>query len=72
VARAAAVGHSSALPLLFTCQWRIDDPSNPSGLLGAIWREPTTPFEDRRAWVPGRHPGDSSPSRSKSYTSIED
>lgn len=36
---AAAVGREPTLPLLLTCEWRIDDPRNPQGLLGPIWRE---------------------------------
>ncbi|MCC6177286.1 MAG: replication-relaxation family protein [Chloroflexi bacterium] len=48
-ARAASVGRSTCLPLLLTCEWRIQrDPSNPDGLLGSIWRTPHAPF--RRHW----------------------
>ncbi len=53
VARAAAVGHSGKLPMLLTCQWRIDDAGNTDGLLGRIWREPDTEFDRRRYWLPG-------------------
>jgi DNA-binding Lrp family transcriptional regulator len=51
VARAAAVGQLGKLPLLLTCQWRIDDVGNPDGLLGPIWREPDWDFNDRRCWL---------------------
>ncbi len=52
VARAAAVGHSGKLPVLLTCQWRIDDTRNTDGLLGRIWGEPDTEFDKRRYWLP--------------------
>lgn len=45
---AAAVGRGPTLPLLLTCEWRIEDPRNPQGLLGPIWREPTS--AERRHW----------------------
>jgi len=51
VARAAAVGHQGKLPLLLTCQWRIDDITNPDGLLGPIWREHDSDVDNRRHWV---------------------
>ena len=48
-ARAASVGRSASLPLLLTSEWRIEnDPSNPVGLLGSIWRTPDDPA--RRRW----------------------
>jgi hypothetical protein len=48
-ARAASVGRWSSLPILLTCEWRIQrDPSNPDGLLGPIWRMPDDPA--RRRW----------------------
>jgi hypothetical protein len=50
VARAAAVGQPGKLPLLLTCQWRINDPSNRIGLLGRIWREPQSTGCDRCSW----------------------
>jgi hypothetical protein len=53
VAREAAVGRSVSLPLLLTCRWRIDEPGNPLGLLGPIWRELDTDFDTRRCWLPG-------------------
>jgi len=52
VAGAAAVGHSGKLPVLLTCQWRIDDTRNTDGLLGRIWGEPDTEFDRRRYWLP--------------------
>jgi len=52
VSRAAAVGRSVSLPLLLTCRWRVDDPTNPHGLLGRIWREPQAEIADRRYWLP--------------------
>jgi len=52
VARAAAVGRSVSLPMLLTCQWRIDDPNNPHGLLDRIWREPHADYECRHSWLP--------------------
>ena len=56
--RAAGVGRWALLPVLLTCKWRItSDPSNPDGLLGPIWREPSGDFDDRRPWPPGRTPG---------------
>jgi hypothetical protein len=54
-ARAAAAGRTVSLPLLIACRWRIDDPNNPDGLLGRIWREPHTDF-DCRCWWPPRSP----------------
>jgi len=50
VARAAAVGQPGKLPLLLTCQWRIDDATNADGLLDQIWREPDSGFDNRRRW----------------------
>ncbi len=50
VARAAAAGQPGKLPLLLTCQWRIDDATNSDGLLGQIWREPDSGFDNRRRW----------------------
>jgi hypothetical protein len=52
VAREAAVGRSVSLPLLLTCRWRIDDPTNPRGLIGRVWREPQSDFASRRCWLP--------------------
>jgi len=51
VARRAATYWGRTLPLLLTCQWRIDEPSNPDGLLGPIWREPESAVDDRRFWL---------------------
>jgi len=51
-ARAAAVGQQGKLPLLLTCQWRVDDPLNPHCLLGKIWREPGADCNGRRYWLP--------------------
>jgi hypothetical protein len=49
--RAASIGRALLLPLLLTCEWRINHaPSNPDGLLGPIWREPHGDFDDRRRW----------------------
>lgn len=59
VTRAVAVGRSGRLPLLLTCRWRVDEPGNPCGLLGPIWREVDTDFDERCCWVPtanGRPP----------------
>jgi len=50
VARATAVGQPGKLPLLLTCQWRIDGGTNSDGLLGQIWREPDSGFDNRRRW----------------------
>lgn len=56
--RAAGVGRWEPLPVLLTCEWRINrDPTNSDGLLGPIWREPSGDFDDRRRWPPGRTPG---------------
>jgi len=52
VAGAAAVGQQGKLPMLLTCQWRIDDAENPHSLLGCVWREPDSNFNDRRFWLP--------------------
>lgn len=49
-ARAAAVGRGAALPLLLTCQWRLEDPRNACGPLGRIWREPDADSGNRRDW----------------------
>lgn len=54
VARAAVVGQPGRLPLLLTCQWRIDDPCNLYGLLGSIWRDADADFHERREWLPDR------------------
>jgi len=51
VARAAAVGQPARLPLLLTCQWRVDDPLNSHGLVGPIWRGPEANFNERGAWA---------------------
>lgn len=51
VARAAAIGRPMKLPLLLTCRWRIEEPNNPDGLLGSIWREPDRTIGDRRRWL---------------------
>ena len=51
VARAAAVGQQGKLPMLLTCQWRIDDAENLHSLLGCVWREPDSNFDDRRFWL---------------------
>lgn len=40
------------LPLLLTCQWRIDENRNGLGLLGPIWRAPDADIEERRHWLP--------------------
>ncbi len=52
VVRATAAGQPATLPLLLTCQWRIDDPLNPHGLLGRIWRDAHADFDDRHSWLP--------------------
>lgn len=52
-ARETAVGRSVSLPILLTCRWRVDDPTNPEGLLGRIWREPRTDSAYRRCWLTG-------------------
>jgi len=51
VARAAAVGQPARLPLLLTCQWRVDDPLNSHGLVGPIWRGPEANFNERGSWA---------------------
>lgn len=52
VVRAIATGQQIRLPLLLTCQWRVEDPLNPYGLLGRICRESDADFDDRRSWLP--------------------
>lgn len=52
VARSVAVGQPGKLPLLLTCRWRIDNPSNTDGLLGPVWRQPDGAFDDRQGWLP--------------------
>jgi hypothetical protein len=32
----------------------LDDPGNPEGLLGPIWRTPELAADDRRRWPPRR------------------
>jgi hypothetical protein len=58
--RAAAIGRACPLPILLTCEWRIDaDPQNTDGLLGQVWREPGRDGTPRRAWVgEGASPAD--------------
>lgn len=51
-ARAATVGRAESLPLLLTCQWRINDERNPHGFLGPIWRRPEADFSARQSWPP--------------------
>lgn len=51
MARVAARRYGFPLPILLACLWRIDDPNNPDGLLGRIWREPHADFDDRRCWI---------------------
>jgi protein involved in plasmid replication-relaxation len=51
VAHAVAVGRPRKLPLFLTCRWRIEEPNNLDGLLGPIWREPDSAFDDRQRWV---------------------
>ncbi len=53
--RLAAIGRQATLPLLLTCQWRLDDPGNPEGLLGPIWRTLEAAGDDRQRW-PARTP----------------
>jgi len=55
-AQVAAVGQPQPLPLLLTCRWHIDDPSNQQGLLGRIWRPPDADFDDRRRWLSASGP----------------
>ncbi|HEY8691556.1 MAG TPA: replication-relaxation family protein, partial [Chloroflexota bacterium] len=52
-AKAAAVVRGAALPMFLTTNWRITNETNPAGLLGAIWRTPTDPFNPRRSWPSG-------------------
>jgi DNA-binding MarR family transcriptional regulator len=52
VARSLAVGQHGILPLLLTCQWRINDGRNPDMLLGRIWRKPETILDNRQHWLP--------------------
>jgi hypothetical protein len=55
--RAASVGRWGLLPILLTCEWRIDrDPSNPDGLLGPIWRDPHAVDAPRPWWPIDRAP----------------
>lgn len=56
-AHLAAVGRPQPLPLLLTSRWRIDDVSNPQGLIGPIWRAPDDGCDDRRRWPPDRKRG---------------
>src|SRR4030095_14888430 len=49
--RAVSVGRSPTLPIRLTSEWRITrDSSNPLGLLGPIWRDPSDSVCDRRTW----------------------
>jgi len=50
VARALAAGRGSSLPLLLTCQWRLDN--DPEGLLGEVWQKPSEAGK-RVAWLGG-------------------
>jgi hypothetical protein len=52
VVQEAAVGRGFKLPLLLTSQWRIDDSTNPLGLLGLIWRQIDADFGHRCCWLP--------------------
>jgi hypothetical protein len=52
VARELARWQYCRLPVLLTCQWRIDEDFNRPGLLGLIWRTPDMDIEDRRYWLP--------------------
>lgn len=54
MAQVAARRYGFPLPILLTCLWRIDDPTNTDGLLGCIWRAPDTDFHDRRHWIRDR------------------
>ncbi len=61
-ARLAAIGRQATLPLLLTCRWRLDDPGNPEGLLGSIWRTSDVASDERRHWpvrtpISSRHHG---------------
>ena len=50
--RVAGVGRWAPLPVLLSCEWRINrDPTNPDGLLGPVWRTPDAC--GRQRW-PGR------------------
>ncbi len=49
-ARAAAVGRDP-LPLLLTCQIRIDGSRTQQGLLAPIWRETASAFHPRQCWL---------------------
>lgn len=51
MARVAAQRYGFRLPILLTCLWRIDDSSNPDGMLGRVWRTPDGDFDDRRHWI---------------------
>jgi hypothetical protein len=52
VARELARWQYYRLPLLLTCQWRVDEDFNRPGLLGLIWRTPDMASDDRRYWIP--------------------
>jgi len=52
VAHSAALGQYAPLPLLLTCQWRVDENVNRPGLLGPIWREVDAEADDRHYWIP--------------------
>jgi hypothetical protein len=50
--RTAILGWAARLPVLLTCDWRINrDPTNLHGLLGPVWREPDAVFHRRRRWA---------------------
>jgi hypothetical protein len=52
--RSASLGWAAHLPVLLTCDWRINrDPANRYGLLGAIWRESVGIPAARRCWPGG-------------------
>lgn len=51
VARLAALGRGSALPILLATEAHLHDKSNPHGLLGPVWRTPRGQCADRRGWL---------------------
>lgn len=49
--RATSMGRPASLPALLTHEGLSNDPRNTEGLLGCIWREPTSSCAERRPWI---------------------
>jgi hypothetical protein len=56
VARYVARWQYMPLPMLLSCQWRVEEEFNRPGLLGPIWRTPDMDIKERRYWLPVIHP----------------